>query len=118
MKSFGQLSEDLETRRAELKQRQQQQAAKFKEKGAAVVDAQKQRMQAAQERIAQDKARLDAEKQSREDAKKEVEAKKAEREEIKNELRAELAQKKERKREQDKKRMSKERSQVTPDSVG
>ena len=118
MKSFGQLSEDLETRRQELKQSQREQAAKFKEKGAAAVDAQKQRMQAAQERIAADKARDEAEKQAREDAKNEAEARRQEKEEIKNELRAELEQKKERKREQDKKRMSKERAQVTPDSVG
>ena len=34
MKSFGQLSEDLETRRQELKQRQREQGARFKEKGA------------------------------------------------------------------------------------
>ena len=35
MKSFGQLSEDLETRRQQLKQRQREQGDAFKKKGAA-----------------------------------------------------------------------------------
>ena len=37
MKSFDEFSEDLETRRQLLKQRQTDQAASFKEKGAANV---------------------------------------------------------------------------------
>ena len=41
MKSFEQLSEDLATRRAELKQRQREQGAKFKQKGVERVGAAK-----------------------------------------------------------------------------
>ena len=47
MKSFDEFSEDLEARRQLLKQRQTDQAASFKEKGAANVDAQRNRVAAA-----------------------------------------------------------------------
>ena len=52
MKSFDEFSEDLETRRQLLKQRQTDQAASFKEKGAANVDAQRNRVAAAKEKQA------------------------------------------------------------------
>ena len=50
MKSFEQLSEDLATRRAELKQRQREQGAKFKQKSVTMAGAQKQKSDAASER--------------------------------------------------------------------
>ena len=53
MKSFGTFSEDIETRRQELKLKQQQQGSSFKERGAAVN-------QASQERLADTKEKQDA----------------------------------------------------------
>ena len=43
MKTFGNFAEDLDTRRQELKQRQQQQLGRFKQKGADVNQAAAQR---------------------------------------------------------------------------
>ena len=50
MKSFANFSEDLETRRQQLKLKQQQQAASFKEKGAAVNQAAQERVGAQKEK--------------------------------------------------------------------
>ena len=58
MKSFDEFSEDLETRRQLLKQRQTDQAASFKEKGAANVDAQRNRVAAAKEKQADVQSRI------------------------------------------------------------
>ena len=49
MKSFSQLSEDIEERRAELKQRSQERMQKFKQQSAAAVDAANKRAADAQE---------------------------------------------------------------------
>ena len=59
MKSFDEFSEDLETRRQLLKQRQTDQAASFKQKGAANVDAQRNRVAAAKEKQADVQSRID-----------------------------------------------------------
>ena len=67
MKSFDEFSEDLETRRQLLKQRQTDQVASFKQKGAANLDAQKNRMDAAKQKQADVQTRIDdAKKRSRE----------------------------------------------------
>jgi len=50
MKSFQQFNEDLEVRRQQLAQRQKEHLAAFKEKSAASVNAQKERVAANQER--------------------------------------------------------------------
>jgi len=50
MKSFQQFNEDLEARRQQLAQRQKEHLAAFKEKSAASVNAQKERVAANQER--------------------------------------------------------------------
>ena len=57
MKSFGQLSEDIEERRAAAKQRQKDQMSTFKMKGAAAT-------QSAAERTDQAKSRHDAANQA------------------------------------------------------
>ena len=62
MKSFGTFSEDIETRRQELRQKQQQQAASFKEKGAAVNQAAQERLAAQKEKQAENQERADAAK--------------------------------------------------------
>ena len=54
MKSFANFSEDLQTRRLELRQRQQDQAASFRDKGVAVN-------QAAADRLAAQKEKASAE---------------------------------------------------------
>ena len=122
MKSFGQLSEDLETRRQLLKQRQTDQAASFKQKGAATVDAQKNRIAAAKEKQANIQSRInDAKERDREadrarkEAEQEREAKKKEREDISAEIAASredrVDQVKVRKKVNDQKRMGKDRVQ-------
>ena len=133
MKSFETLSEDLATRRAELKQRQREQGSRFKQKSAAMVDTQKQRSSDAQKRAADDsKAALDRIKQraaAKAAADRARKVKQKERDDISKEIAASREQKKddiEQKRDErkddikarEKKRMSKERSQVTPDTVG
>ena len=122
MKSFGEFSEDLETRRQLLKQRQTDQAASFKQKGAATVDAQKNRIAAAKEKQANIQSRInDAKERDREadrarkEAEQEREAKKKEREDISAEIAASredrVDQVKVRKKVNDQKRMSKDRVQ-------
>ena len=122
MKSFDEFSEDLETRRQLLKQRQTDQAASFKQKGAANLDAQKNRMDAAKQKQADVQTRIDdAKKRSREaeiarkEAEQEREAKKKEREDISAEIAASredrVDQVKVRKKVNDQKRMSKDRVQ-------
>ena len=54
MKSFDQLSEDLATRRAELKQRQREQGAAFKAKGVDRAAAGKAKAKAVSQRAADD----------------------------------------------------------------
>ena len=122
MKSFDEFSEDLETRRQLLKQRQTDQAASFKQKGAATVDAQKNRIAAAKEKQANVQSRInDAKERDREadrarkEAEQESEAKKKEREDISAEIAASredrVDQVKVRKKVNDQKRMGKDRVQ-------
>jgi len=115
MKSFDEFSEDLETRRQLLKQRQTDQAASFKEKGAANVDAQRNRVAAAKEKQADVQSRIDDAKErareaemARKEAEKEREAERQEREDLKDQ---EITQSKEDKKSNDQKRMSKVRIQ-------
>ncbi len=116
MKSFDEFSEDLETRRQLLKQRQTDQAASFKQKGAANVDAQRNRVAAAKEKQADVQSRIDDAKErareaemARKEAEKEREAERQEREELKDQ---EITQSKEDKKMNDQKRMSKVRIQT------
>ena len=95
MKSFGTFSEDIETRRQLLKQKQREQLASFKEKGAAVNQATQERLGAQKEKSKEAAERAtaarDAIKQKRkeaEDRRKAVEAKKKEREDISKEIAA------------------------------
>ena len=81
MKSFGTFSEDIETRRQLLKQKQREQLASFKEKGAAVQQAAAERATAARDAIKQ-------KRKEAEDRRKEIEAKKKEREDISKEIAA------------------------------
>jgi len=137
MKSFDQLSEDLATRRAELKQRQREQGAKFKQKGAERVGAAIAKTDALKKRTTDDaRSSLDRIKQmaaQKRAAEKERKARQKERENISAEIAASREQKKdevEKKREdreddikaKEKKRMSKERKreelQKTLDAVG
>ena len=122
MKSFDEFSEDLETRRQLLKQRQTDQAASFKQKGAATVDAQKNRIAAAKEKQANIQSRInDAKERDREadrarkEAEQEREAKKKEREDISAEIAASredrVDQVKVSKKVNDQKRMGKDRVQ-------
>ena len=137
MKSFEQLSEDLATRRAELKQRQLDQAKKFKSKGIERVNVAKSKTDALKKRVSDDsEAALDRIKQ-RAQAKKAAEAerkaKQAERDDISAEIAASREQKKddmEKKRDErgddikakEKKRMEKEKKReevrTTLDTVG
>ena len=137
MKSFEQLSEDLATRRAELKQRQREQGAKFKAKGVERVGAAKTKTDALNQRATDDsRAALDRIKQrakAKAAAERERKAKQAERDDISAEIAASREQKKDevednrQEREDDikakeKKRMEKERKreelQKTLDAVG
>jgi len=116
MKSFDEFSEDLETRRQLLKQRQTDQAASFKQKGAANVDAQRNRVAAAKEKQADVQSRIDDAKErareaemARKEAEKEREAERQEREDLKDQ---DITQSKEDKKMNDQKRMSKVRIQT------
>ena len=116
MKSFDEFSEDLETRRQLLKQRQTDQAASFKQKGAANLDAQKNRMDAAKQKQADVQTRIDDAKEraraaeiARKEAEKEREREKQERQDLKDQ---EITQSKEDKKRNDQKRMSKVRIQT------
>ena len=137
MKSFEQLSEDLATRRAELKQRQREQGAAFKAKGAERVGAAKSKTASLKKRATADtEASLDRIKQAakqRAAAAQERRAKEKERESISAEIAAsrekkqdEIEDKKQDREEirksREKKRMAKERKreelQKTLDAVG
>ena len=116
MKSFDEFSEDLETRRQLLKQRQTDQAASFKQKGAANVDAQRNRVDTAKQKQADVQSRIDDAKErareaeiARKEAEKEREAERQEREDLKDQ---EITQSKEDKKMNDQKRMSKVRIQT------
>ena len=137
MKSFEQLSEDLATRRAELKQRQREQGAKFKAKSVERVGAATAKTDALKRRTTDDaRASLDRIKQmaaQKRAAEKERKAKQKEREDISAEIAAsrekkqdEVEDKKQDREEirksREKKRMAKERKreelQKTLDAVG
>ena len=130
MKSFEQLSEDLATRRAELKQRQREQGAKFKQKSVERVGAATAKTASLKQRVTDDaRASLDRIKQmaaQRKAARRERDDKEKEREALKNEIKADLQDKKDDREEdrkaQEKKRMSKERKREelkkTLDAVG
>ena len=76
MKSFEYFSEDIEERRAALRQRQKEQASSFKARSAASQDM-------ARKRLADLRARQDEARKRREQARAEREKKAAEREEVK-----------------------------------
>jgi hypothetical protein len=137
MKSFEQLSEDLATRRAELKQRQREQGVKFKQKSAATAGAQKATSSEVQKRAADDsKASLDRIKQAaaaKAEAERARKAKQKEREDISKEIAASRDQKQDEiedkkqdreeiRKSREKKRMAKEKKreelQKTLDTVG
>ena len=122
MKTFGNFAEDLDTRRQELKQRQQQQLGRFKQKGADVSQAAAQRSASqrdkAREAAERATAARDAIKQRRQaaaDARAEAEAKKKEREDISAEIAAsreeKIDQSEDEKKKNDSKRMAKDRVQ-------
>ena len=130
MKSFEQLSEDLATRRAELKQRQREQGKAFKAKGADRVGAAKQKTSLLKQRVSTDTAAsLDRIKQmaaQRKAAKADADARRQERENISAEIAASREdrndEREELRKSKEKKRMSKERKreelQKTLDTVG
>ena len=130
MKSFEQLSEDLATRRAELKQRQREQGKAFKAKGADRVGAAKQKTSLLKQRVSTDTAAsLDRIKQmaaQRKAAKADADARRQERENISAEIAASREdrndEREELRKSKEKKRMSKERKreelQKTLDDVG
>ena len=130
MKSFEQLSEDLATRRAELKQRQREQGKAFKAKGADRVGAAKQKTSLLKQRVSTDTAAsLDRIKQmaaQRKAAKADADARRQERENISAEIAASREdrndEREELRKSKEKKRMSKERKreelQKTLDAVG
>ena len=137
MKSFDQLSEDLATRRAELKQRQREQGAAFKAKGADRVGAAKQKTSLLKQRVSTDTAAsLDRIKQmaaQRKAAKADADARRQERENISAEIAASRDQKQDEiedkkqdreeiRKSREKKRMAKEKKreelQKTLDTVG
>ena len=106
MKSFEYFSEDIEERRAALRQRQKEQASSFKARSSASQDM-------ARKRLADLRARQDESRKRREQVRAEREQKAAEREEVKAEVKKELEQEKqERMRDKDRKRMEKERAQA------
>ena len=122
MKSFANFSEDLETRRQQLKLKQQQQAASFKEKGAAVNQAAQERVRAQKEKNVEAAERAtaarDAIKQKSKEAearRQEIEAKKKEREDISKEIAASREEHQQdrvdQKKKNDQKRMGKARAE-------
>ena len=137
MKSFEQLSEDLATRRAELKQRQREQGARFKAKGVERVSTAKTKTDALKQRTSDDSgAALDRIKQrakAKAAAERERKAKQKERDDISAEIAASREQKQDEiedkkqdreeiRKSREKKRMAKERKreelQKTLDTVG
>ena len=122
MKSFANFSEDLETRRQLLKQKQKDQLASFKEKGAAVNQAAQERLGAQKEKAKEAAERAtaarDAIKQKRKESearRKEIEAKKKEREDISKEIAASREEHQQdrvdQKKKNDQKRMGKARAE-------
>ena len=122
MKSFANFSEDLETRRQLLRQKQREQSASFKEKGAAVNQAAQERLAAQKEKSDEAAKRAtaarDAIKQKRKEAearRKEIEAKKKEREDISKEIAASREEHRQdrvdQKKKNDQKRMGKARAE-------
>ena len=122
MKSFGTFSEDIETRRQLLKQKQREQASSFKEKGAAVNQAAQERLAAQKEKQKENQERIDAAKAAAEErreasiaARKEAEAKKKEREDISKEIAASREEHQQdrvdQKKKNDQKRMGKARAE-------
>ena len=130
MKSFDQLSEDLATRRAELKQRQREQGAAFKAKGADRVGAAKQKTSLLKQRVSTDTAssldRIKKMAAQRKAAKADADARRQERENISAEIAASREDRKDEREElrksKEKKRMAKEKKreelQKTLDDVG
>ena len=95
MKSFGHFSEDIADRRLALKQKQADQSASFKEKGASVnqaaqerLGAQKEKQKESDERATAARDAIKQRRQEAEDRRKEIEAKKKEREDISKEIAA------------------------------
>ena len=122
MKSFANFSEDIETRRQLLKQKQKDQLASFKEKGAAVqqaagerVAAQKEKSDAAAERATAARDAIKQKRKEAEDRRKEIEAKKKEREDISKEIAASREEHRQdrvdQKKKLDQKRMGKARAE-------
>ena len=122
MKSFGTFFEDIETRRQQLKLKQQQQTASFKEKGAAVNQAAQERLAAQKEKQSENQERADAAKAAATErreasiaARKEAEAKKKEREDISKEIAASREEHQQdrvdQKKKNDQKRMGKARAE-------
>ena len=122
MKSFANFSEDIEDRRLALKQKQADQLASFKEKGAGVQQAAGDRLAATKEKqdAAAERATAarDAIKQKRQEAearRKEIEAKKKEREDISKEIAASREEHQQdrvdQKKKNDQKRMGKARAE-------
>ena len=122
MKTFGNFAEDLDTRRQELKQRQQQQLGRFKQKGADVSQAAAQRSAGqrdkAREAAERATAARDAIKQKRKESearRQEIEAKKKEREDISKEIAASREEHQQdrvdQKKKHDQKRMGKARAE-------
>ena len=123
MKSFGTFSEDIETRRQLLKQKQREQLTSFKEKGAGVNQAAQERLGAQKEKAKEAAERAtaarDAIKQKRQEAearRQEIEAKKKEREDISKEIAASREEHQQdrvdQKKKNDQKRMGKARAQA------
>ena len=123
MKSFANFSEDIETRRQLLKQKQADQLASFKEKGVASQQAAGDRLAAHKERQAENQERADAARKAAEErrkaaaaARQEAEAKKKEREDISKEIAASREEHRQdrvdQKKNLDQKRMGKARAQT------
>ena len=93
MKSFEQLSEDIEARRVQLKQRSQERMQRFKDQSASSLASAKQKAeagremmdannQAAAERAQEYKEKRQAQQQARDDARAERDAEKERKEEM------------------------------------
>ena len=122
MKSFANFSEDIADRRLALKQKQADQRASFKEKGAAVNQVAQERLAAQKEKQAENQERADAAKAAAAErreasiaARKEAEAKKKEREDISKEIAASREEHQQdrvdQKKKNDQKRMGKARAE-------
>ena len=125
-KSLRQFSEDIEQRRAELRQRSSDTMTRFKQKSAASGDALAKRradLVAKTKKAAADAvARKKSQDQQRADAKAASAEKQKMKDDIKKEIESERQEKREdneeRRQSKEKKRMSKERSQQVLDTTG